>query len=117
MTNTPTSEGFFVHPDDFSRVEKKVDKCLEAIERLVLIDERQVVQGQRMGQIEQRQASIEASLLAQGEKLWEALKTAQAQAAKENAETARKLDKWINFGLGAWSLAVSLFAVFQAFNK
>lgn len=117
MPNTPTTEGFYVHPDDFSRVEKKVDKCLEAIERLVLIDERQVVQGQRMGQIEQRQAAMETAMLAQAEKLWEAIKAAQAQAAKDNAETARKLDKWINMGIGAWALASTLFVIWQGFHK
>lgn len=116
MPNT-IPEGFYVHPDDFSRVEKKVDKCLEAIERLVLIDERQVVQGQRMGQIEQRQASMDTSTLAQVEKLWEAINDVKEKAAEANAKTAAKLDKWINFGLGAWSLAVTAFAVFQALHK
>jgi len=106
-----------VSADDLQRVEGKVDKCLEAIERLVLIDERQVVQGQRMGQLEQRCAVIESSQQAQIEKLWEAVKLAEGKALAANLETSRKLDKWINFGMGAWSLAVTAFAIFQALHK
>ena len=32
--DNPKSEGFGVKPDDFQRVENKVDQCLEAIGRL-----------------------------------------------------------------------------------
>jgi hypothetical protein len=106
-----------VSADDLQRVEGKVDKCLEAIERLVLIDERQVVQGQRMGQIEQRCAVMESQQQVQAEKLWEALKTVERAAIEANHLTRQKLDKWINFGMGAWSLAVTAFAIFQAFHK
>lgn len=106
-----------VSADDLQRVEGKVDKCLEAIERLVLIDERQVVQGQRMGQIEQRCAVMESQQQVQLEKLWEGLNKLRSDTTEANHATARKLDKWINFGMGAWSLAVTAFAIFQAFNK
>ena len=106
-----------VSADDLQRVEGKVDKCLEAIERLVLIDERQVVQGQRMGQIEQRCAVMENQQQVQLEKVWEALKAVERTAIEANHATRQKLDKWINFGMGAWSLAVTAFAIFQAFNK
>lgn len=115
--DNPKFEGFGVTPDDFQRVENKVDQCLEAIGRLILIDERQAVQGQRMGQIEQRCAVIENQQQAQIEKLWEAIKTSEAKALAANQVTERKLDKWINFGLGAWSLAVTAFAIFQAISK
>lgn len=92
--------------EELSRLEGKVDKCLEAIERLVLIDERQIVQGQRMGHLEQRCAAIEVQLQAQVEKVTAA-----------NSETRQKLDKWINFGLGAYALAATAFTVYQGVHK
>lgn len=115
----PTSlpEGFYVQPDDFARVEKKVDKCLEAIERLVLIDERQVVQGQRMGQLEQRLAADEATHKADISELWTALNTARTDLAAQVSATERKLDKWINFGMGAWALASTIFVIWQGLSK
>jgi hypothetical protein len=46
----------------------------------------------------------------------------QAQAQTEKlAETIRatsaKLDKWINFGLGAYALAATAFTVYQGLHK
>ena len=92
--------------EELSRLEGKVDKCLEAIERLVLIDERQIVQGQRMGQLEQRCAAIEVQVHAQTEKLADAIRA-----------TSSKLDKWINFGLGAYALAATAFTIYQGLHK
>jgi len=106
-----------VSADDLQRVEGKIDKCLEAIAQLVLIDERQVVQGQRMGQIEQRVTFNEAKHAAEIEKLWEALKAVERAATEANHLTRQKLDKWINMGVGAWALASTGFVIFQAFHK
>lgn len=92
--------------EELSRLEGKVDKCLEAIERLVLIDERQIVQGQRMGQLEQRCTAIEVQAQTQAEKQSEAIRA-----------TSAKLEKWINFGLGAYALAATAFTIYQGLHK
>jgi hypothetical protein len=44
--------------DDFRRLEGKVDKLGDAIQRLILIEERQCLQGERIGRVEQRVAAV-----------------------------------------------------------
>lgn len=80
--------------EDFKRLETKVDRLTEAISKLVLIEERQLTQGQRIGTVEQRCTAIEVTQLA----------------------ADRKLDQWINRGIGVWALAVTIFAIFKAFH-
>jgi tetrahydromethanopterin S-methyltransferase subunit G len=106
-----------VTPDDFNRVEKKVDQCLEAISRLIIIDERQNVQGQRIGAVEQRCAALETNLLSMEREFTKSLDDIRGASSREVAEVRQKMDKWINFGVGAWSLAVTLFAIWQAVTK
>ena len=77
--------------DAFVRLERKVDRLTDAVMRLVLIEERQSTQGERIGALEQRAAMIETS----------------AQ------KTDRKVDQWINRGIGVWALAMVLFAIVQ----
>lgn len=77
--------------DAFERLERKVDRLTDAVMRLVLIEERQSTQGERIGALEQRAAMIETS----------------AQ------KTERKVDQWINRGIGAWALAVVLLAIVE----
>lgn len=76
---------------DLLRIERKVDRLSDAVEKLVLIEERQTTQGGRIGLVEQRTAALEASLRA----------------------TDRKVDMWINRGIGVWALAATLFAVLK----
>ncbi len=66
--------------DDFFRLEKKVDQMADAINRLVLIEERQTTQGNRIG-------AVEADLAA----------TKILVAAND-----KKVDQWINRGMGIW---------------
>ena len=73
---------------DLLRIERKVDRLSDAVEKLVLIEERQTTQGGRIGAIEQRVAACEASQQA----------------------TDRKVDMWINRGIGVWALAATLLA-------
>jgi hypothetical protein len=77
--------------DDFKRLEAKVDKLGEAIQKLILVEERQANQGQRIGIVEQRMAGIEMS----------------------HAKLDRKVEMWVNRGIGVWGLAVTLFALVQ----
>ena len=75
----------------FARMESKIDKLTEAVTRLVLIEERQTRQGERIGALEQRAAVIEDKALV----------------------TKEKLDKWINRGVGVWGVVLALFAIYK----
>jgi len=77
--------------EDFNRLENKVDKLTDAVLRLVLLEERQSAQGERIGAAEQRIAVNEASL----------------------SRVDSKVERWINRGIGAWAIAVVLFAIIQ----
>jgi hypothetical protein len=76
---------------DFQRLENKVDKLTDAVMRLVLIEERQTTQGERIGACETKLAVTEAAIV----------------------KTERKVDQWINRGVGVWLAAVVLFTLAQ----
>ncbi len=76
---------------DLRRLEEKVDKLTDAVMRLVLIEERQSTQGERIGKVEASVAVHEASILA----------------------VDRKIDKWVNRGIGVWAFAVTMFTLIQ----
>lgn len=77
--------------EDFRRLESKVDKLTDAVMRLILIEERQSSQGERLNKCE---ASI-------------------ASLATAQQKTEKTLHMWINRGIGVWALAVTLFTVLQ----
>jgi hypothetical protein len=77
--------------DDFRRLEGKVDKMADAVMKLVLVEERQANQGERIGRVEQRVAAVEASAI----------------------KTDRTLQMWINRGIGVWGVAVVVFTLVQ----
>jgi len=81
--------------DDFKRLEGKVDKLAEAITKLVLVEERQANQGERIGRVEQRVAAVETAV----------------------AKTDRTVQMWINRGIGVWGLAVLVFTMVQFGSK
>ena len=81
--------------DDFKRLEGKVDKLADAVTKLVLVEERLSNQGERIGRVEQRVAA------------------AETHAQKID----RKLEMWVNRGIGVWGLAVTLFALVQYGSK
>lgn len=76
---------------DFQRLENKVDKLTDAVMRLVLIEERQTTQGERIGACETKLAVNEAAI----------------------AKTERKVDQWVNRGVGVWLAAMVLFTLAQ----
>jgi uncharacterized coiled-coil protein SlyX len=80
-----------ISSSDLRRIEEKVDKLTEAVMRLVLVEERQANQGQRIGAVEQRVAVTETSI----------------------GKIDGKVDKWVNRGIGVWALAAVLFALLQ----
>lgn len=76
---------------DFLRLEAKVDKLTDAVMRLVLIEERQTTQGERIGACESKIAVNEAAIV----------------------KTERKVDQWVNRGVGVWLAVAGLFALVQ----
>lgn len=81
--------------DDFKRLEQKVDKLTDAVSKLVLVEERLANQGERIGRVEQRVTSNETA----------------------HNKLDRKVEMWINRGIGVWGLAVTLFALVQYGTK
>lgn len=71
---------------DISRLEGKVDTLTEAVNKLVLFEERQSVQSLALSSLTTRVTILE-----------------------------QKLDMWINRGVGVWALAATLFTLYKAF--
>ena len=84
-----------VSQEDFNRLEAKVDKLTDAISKLILFEERQATQGERIGKCETKIAIIEQQV----------------------ARVDVKVERWVNRGIGVWALAVSLFALIQFASK
>jgi uncharacterized protein with PhoU and TrkA domain len=79
MTNDP----------GFLRLEAKVDKLTDAVMRLVVIEERQTAQAERMTTVETKVTANDAAII----------------------KVDRKVDQWVNRGIGVWLAAVSVFAL------
>lgn len=88
MTDTVTNE-------DLRRIESKVDKLTDAVMRLVLLEERQTNQGERIAAVEHK------------------VSDAQEQISKVD----NKVERWINRGIGAWAVAGILFTLVQFGSK
>lgn len=84
-----------VSQEDFNRLEAKVDKLTDAISKLILFEERQATQGERIGKCETKLAIVEQQV----------------------ARVDVKVERWVNRGVGVWALAVSLFALIQFVSK
>lgn len=67
------------------RLEKKVDTLLDAVTKLVLFEERQSVQSLAITRLADRTDDVE-----------------------------KKLDMWVNRGVGAWAIAAIAFTIYQA---
>jgi len=77
--------------EDFRRLESKVDKLTDAVTRLILIEERQSSQGERIGKLETNHASL----------------------ATAQTKTERTLQMWVNRGVGVWVAVGIAAAVIQ----
>lgn len=77
--------------EDFRRIESKVDKLTDAVTRLILLEERQTNQGERIGSVEARSSVLENGL----------------------QRTDRKVDQWINRGLGVWIAVAVIFTIVE----
>jgi hypothetical protein len=79
------------YSEDLRRLESKVDKLTDAVQRLILIEERQSSQGERIGKCEASIAVHDTMI----------------------NKTDRKVDQWVNRGIGVWVAATVLFAMVQ----
>lgn len=77
--------------EDFRRLESKVDKLTDAVMRLVLIEERQSSQAERIGKIETDVAVMQTS----------------------HTKLDRTVHMWINRGIGVWLTVAGLWALAQ----
>lgn len=81
--------------DDFRRLESKVDKLTNAVGKLILIEERQANQGVRIGAVE-AQLSVQDAML---------------------QRVDRKVDQWVNRGVGIWAAVAVVFSLVQFWKK
>lgn len=81
--------------DDFRRLESKVDKLTDAVGKLILFEERQATQGERIGSVEIKLGMHDVSL----------------------NRVDRKIDQWVNRGIGVWAAAAILFALVKYLDK
>lgn len=77
--------------EDLRRLEVKVDKLTDAVQRLILIEERQNTQGERLG-------NCEAVL-------------AGHTTAINNIDS--KVERWVNRGIGVWVAVGAVFAILK----
>lgn len=75
--------------EDLKRIENKVDKLTDAVTRLILVEERQTAQGVRITDLEEKTEDLEKSI----------------------HKVDRKVERWVNMGMGAWALLATLFAI------
>lgn len=90
MTPTVTQEVMIATKDDISRLETSIKELTVAVKAVVLIEERQTVQGKRIGDLESLAAVHEAAHL----------------------QLEKRVDSWINRTLGAWFVFTLLATVF-----
>ena len=81
--------------DDFRRLESKVDKLTDAVGKLILFEERQATQGERIGSVEIKLGMHDVSL----------------------NRVDRKIDQWVNRGIGVWAAAAIVFALVKYLDK
>ena len=79
----------FVEKNDFLRLERKVDALLKASGKLLLFEERQVNQASAVKALEARLGILEKSI----------------------EELDKKVERWINRGIGVWTIVGILWVV------
>lgn len=82
-----------ISQQDFDRLEDKIDKMAVALTALILVEERQTNQGVRIGGAETNIGILQAQFTSMD----------------------KKLDRWINMGIGVWGVLLVLFALFKQF--
>ena len=77
------------------RLEHKVDKLTDAVTQLVRVEERQINHGVRIGDVEHRLSVTQNNL----------------------TMVEKKVDQWINRGIGLWSVAIVVWTVYLGIGK
>lgn len=90
-----------VSEERFLSLETKIDKLAEAVMKLVLIDERQITQGTRIGKVEEEIGKLHAKLEAE-----------LGHLRASNLALEREVNKWKNFAVGAWAVVVVAWALY-----
>ena len=75
----------------FLRLEAKVDKLTDAVMRLVVIEERQTAQAERIGAVEAKVTAAETAIV----------------------KVDRRVDQWVNRGIGIWLAAVAVMGLIK----
>lgn len=94
-----------ISEDRADRIEAKVDGLILAVNRLAVIDERQIEAGKRVGALEDRLAKLE-----------ERQEVDQDFLKDKINEVDAKVNKWVNMGIGAWAIVVTLYAIYNTFR-
>jgi hypothetical protein len=81
--------------DDLKRLEQKLDKLTDAVGKLILFEERQANQGTRIG-------NVETKIEVHGVHL---------------QRIDKKVDQWVNRGIGVWAAAAIVYSAVQFFRK
>jgi hypothetical protein len=81
--------------EDFRRLESKVDKLADAVQRLVLIEERQSTMGERIVIVEERVRNNEDAI----------------------HKVSAKLEKWVNRWIGVCGVIAILYSAFEVIQK
>lgn len=81
--------------DDFKRLENKVDKLTDAVGKLILFEERQANQGERIGAVEGKISVHDVHL----------------------QRIDKKVDQWVNRGVGVWAAVAIVFTLVKYLDK
>ena len=78
-----------ISKDDFRRLEARVEEIIRDLKTIILLEERQKSQGERLGQLEQRMSADEAITV----------------------KVEKNLSSWVNRGIGVWLAAVAVWTL------
>ena len=81
--------------EDLKRIETKVDKLTDAVTRLILVEERQTAEGVRITALEDKTEELD----------------------NKYNKVDRKVERWVNMGMGSWAIVVVIFAFVQLVAK
>ena len=91
---------------DFQRLKNKIDRMAVALEKLVLVEDRQSNQAISITELK---AQVEANKIA--------IQTTIEFSRNSIDRVEKKVDQWINRGIGVWALAGIVFVVVQTLLK
>lgn len=74
---------------DIQRIENRISELIVRLEKIILLEERQAAQGERIGALEQRMKADE----------------------QVTAILDKTMSSWINRGIGVWLAAAGIFAI------